>query len=74
MGTHKFTSKDPILVFDFLTRYAAETDKIAMSEGQAYVLLTQFWTNPMEAQFCVVQAQSRYSEVNCWTGAVKYLL
>lgn len=70
MDAHKFNGKDPILIFDFLTRYVEETDKLEMSEDQAYVLLAQFLTNPASSQFRAVKAGSRYSGVTCWPEAV----
>lgn len=32
IDTHKFTGKDPILIFDILIWYVDDTDKLAMSE------------------------------------------
>lgn len=42
MDTHKFSGKDQILIFDFLTRLVEWKDKLQMSEDQAYILLPQF--------------------------------
>ena len=74
METHKFTGKDPILIFDFLTRYVEETDKLEMSEDQAFVLLPQFLSNPAAVQFRAVQGGSRFTGVTCWPEAVQHLL
>lgn len=70
MDSHKFSGKDPILIFDFLTRLMEETDKLLMSEDQAYILLPQFFTCPAATQFRTVHAGSRYSGVTCWPEAV----
>lgn len=57
MNTHKFSDKYAIFNFDFLTRYVEETDKLAMSEEQDYVILPKFLTNPVAAQFRDVKAR-----------------
>lgn len=39
---HYLSGQYPIFVLDFLGRFMSETDKIKMSEGQAYVALPYF--------------------------------
>lgn len=73
MDNHKFSGKDPILIFDFLTRLVEETDKLQMSEDQANMLLPQFLSNPAAFQFRAVKAGSRHSGVNCCPEAFKFL-
>lgn len=74
MHTHKFRGRDPILTFEFLTRYVKETYKLAMPERQAYILLSKFLSNFAEAQFGTVQASSRYRGATVCPEAVQHLL
>ena len=38
----KFDGSDPILVLEFLTRYVEETDKLSMTEAQAFALVPSY--------------------------------
>lgn len=55
LDTPKISGKDPILIFDFSTRLVEEREKLQMSEGQAYILLIQFLSNPVSFQFRAVK-------------------
>lgn len=51
MDTHSFTGKAPITIFDLFTRYVEDTDKVVMSEDQAYLILPQYLKIPEAALF-----------------------
>ena len=38
----KFDGSDPIMVLEFLTRYVEETDKLGMTEAQAFALVPNY--------------------------------
>lgn len=71
---HKFSGEDPIMVFDFLTRFVEEADTIGMSEGQAFVALPHFLTGTASQQFRASKNSSRSGGVSSWPEAVQYFI
>lgn len=76
MKEHSFSGDDPIMVFDFLTRFVEEADTLSMSEAQAFVALPHFLVGNANKQFRASRNGSRSSSggVSCWPEAVQYLL
>jgi hypothetical protein len=70
----KFTGKDPVLIFDFLTRMVEECDTLGMSEAQAYMALPHFLSDTARTQYRAMHTGSRSSGVTCWPEAIQYLL
>ena len=75
LKSHAFDGDDPILIFDFLTRFVNEADMLGMSEAQAFVALPAFLKGDAEVQFKAnLSGASRLGGVTCWPEAVQYLL
>ena len=70
----KFDGTDPILVFDFLARFAEECDTLKMSEGQAFVALPHFLKGRAETQYRASANSISTGGVAYWPEAVQYLL
>ena len=47
----KFSGRDPILIFDFLTRMVEECDTLGMSEAQEFMALPHFLSNNARTQY-----------------------
>ena len=71
---HKFDGSDPIMVFDFLSRFVEEADTLAMSEAQAYLCLPYFLTHTASSAFRAAKAGSQTGGVKVWPEAVQFLL
>ena len=70
----KFDGTDPILVFDFLARFAEECYTLKMSEGQAFVALPHFLKGRAETQYRASANSIGTGGVAYWPEAVQYLL
>ena len=70
----KFSGEDPILIFDFLSRFVEEADTLTMSEAQAFMALPQFLTGTARMQYRAARSGSRSGGLACWPEAVQYLL
>lgn len=73
MRDHKFSSEDPVSVFDFLTRVVKEAYTLGMSEGQLIVCLPHLLTTNVAQHFRSASSNSRSGGLVCWPDAVKYL-
>lgn len=58
MRDTSFTGDGPILVLEFLTRFADETDTLEMSEAQTFVALLYILKIQAAIQYRSVQAAS----------------
>ena len=74
LGEHKFSGQDPVLVFDFLTRFTEEADLNRMSEAQAFISLPRYLTGNAEYQYRATRYGSRSGGVTCWPEAIQYFL
>lgn len=73
---HAFSGKDPILVFDTLTRFVEEADTLGMTEAQAYLCLPYFLTDQASRQYRAARNATRSftGGISCWPEAVQYVL
>ena len=71
---YKFNGQDPILVFDFLSRFVEQADTLRMTEMQAFVALPHYLSGTAENQFRAIRNGARSGGVTCWSEAVQYFL
>lgn len=71
-----FDGGDPILILEFLSRFADEADTLEMSEAQAFIALPYFLKGNAASQFRSVKTTSSRASggVSAWPEAVQYLL
>lgn len=75
MKDASFNGDDPILVLEFLTRFADEADTLEMSEAQAFVALPYFLKGQAATLYrSTKSASSRRGGVSVYPEAVQYLL
>lgn len=71
-----FDGKDPILIFEFLSRFVVEANTLRISEAQAFVALPHFLRKLALEQYRAVSGSLNADEggVTSWPEAVQYLL
>ena len=70
----KFNGLDPVIIFDFLTRFVEECDMLDMTEAQAYVALPHYLLHPAHTQFRAMQNGAYSGGISSWPEAVQHLL
>ena len=74
LGEWKFDGRDPILIFQFLTRLTEEADLNQLTEAQAFATLPRFLSGMAETQFRSARGSSRAGGIHNWPQAIQYLL
>lgn len=72
-----FSGEDPILIFDDLTRFVEEANKLDNSEGHLFVLLPHILSVSASDQYPAASDGSqsgRTSGIVHWSESVQYLL
>ena len=71
---HRFDGSDPILVFDFLTRFVEEADILTLNEGQAFLILPHYLSGSASTQFRAMRNGARSGGITRWPELVQYFL
>lgn len=69
-----FRDNDPILVFDFLTRFVEECDANGLTEAQAFLQLPLFITCTARDPFRAIRASRATGGVTSLSEGVQYIL
>ena len=70
----EFSAQDPIMVFDFLTRFVEEADTLGVSEAHAFLILPKVLKGRAESHLRSIRNGARSGGVTCWPEAVNHLL
>lgn len=66
MDKQTFNGVDSIHVFEFMTCFVNEVERLNKSEAQAFVALPTFLDDPTETPFCInLSSGSRRGSVTC---------
>ena len=74
MKESKFDGTDPILILEFLTRYVEETDKLGMTEAQAFALVPNYLSGEARRHVRSNMNSSANGGVSCWAQFVDHML
>lgn len=70
----KFSAEDPIMVFDFLTRFVEEADTLGVSEAHAFLILPKLLIGRAERHLRSIRNGARSGGVKCWPEVVNHFL
>ena len=70
----KFDGSDPIMILEFLTRYVEETDKLGMTEAQAFALVPNYLSGEAKKQVRSNTNSSSTGGISCWVQFVDHML
>ena len=71
---YKFDGSDPIMVFDFLTRFVEEADTLNMTEAQAFIVISHYLKGEASNQFRANKNGARSGGVSNWPGTINHFL
>lgn len=74
MKKHHFDGIDRISVFQFLIHFVTESEKLNISEGQAYSSLLAYLIGVSKSHFTSMQNVRCVGNIPCWPKAIQFFL
>lgn len=71
---NKFSGDDPVMIFNFLTRFVEEAEILGISEGQEFLTLPSFITKHSLRQYRASKRGARSGGITCWPEAIQHFL